>query len=205
MYAGAYGSGNNPGLILEAAAKLRARGDPAIRFRFIGNGFGEAALRAQRAALGLDNVSFEPQVPRNQVYSLLSQADILVAPVMPLDVYRFGVSLNKLFDYMAVARPIVLAVRASNHPVQDAGCGLECPPGDADALADAIVKIACMSPQERWEMGIRGRRYAEQHHDFARLAQTLESVLAGTQGKPVATLPAEEKSKFHVEPVAVAH
>jgi glycosyltransferase involved in cell wall biosynthesis len=183
MYAGAYGSGNDPETILDAAAKLRQRGGSAMRLRFIGTGSREAALVAKRAALRLDNVSFEPQVPRREVYSLLSQADILVAPVMPLGVYRFGVSLNKLFDYMAVARPIVLAVRASNHPVRDAACGLECPPGDADALAEAILEIASMSAQERWEMGLRGRRYAEQHHDFARLALRLESVLARTLRK----------------------
>jgi len=181
IYAGAYGSGNNPETILDAAAILRQRGGPAMRFRFIGTGSREEAMVAKRAALGLDNVSFEPQVPRCQVYSILSQADILVAPVMPLGVYRFGVSLNKLFDYMSVARPIVLAVRASNHPVQDAGCGLECPPGNAEELAESILKIASLSHQERWELGLRGRHYAEQHHDFARLALRLEGILDSTR------------------------
>lgn len=138
---------------------------------------------AKRIALGLHNVSIEPPVPKSQIYSLLSQADILVAPVLDLGVHRFGVSLNKLFDYMAVARPIILAACASNHPVLDAGCGLECPPGDPDALAEAICTLARMSPQERWEMGLRGRRYVEQNHDFARLALRLESILAGAQGQ----------------------
>jgi glycosyltransferase involved in cell wall biosynthesis len=201
MYAGAYGSGNNPELILDAAAKLRRGGGPAMRFRFIGTGSREAAMVAKRAALRLDNVWFEPQVPRSQVYSLLSQADILVAPVMPLGVHRFGVSLNKLFDYMAVARPIVLAVGASNHPVQDAGCGIECAPGDADALAEAIFNIASMSPQERWAMGLRGRRYAEQHHDFARLALRLESVLAATPRKPVAAAPGARDPELKATPM----
>ena len=54
--------------------------------------------------LALDNVTLEPQVPKNQVYTLLSEADILVAPVKHLPVHRFGVSGNKVLDYMAVAR-----------------------------------------------------------------------------------------------------
>ena len=186
MYAGAYGSGNSPETILDAAAKLRQRGGPAIRFRFMGNGSGEAAMIAKRKALGLDNVSFEPSVPRSQVYALLREADILVAPIMPLAVHRFGVSLNKLFDYMAVARPIILAACSSNHPVRDAGCGLEVPPDDPQAFADAISTLAGMSPQARWEMGLHGRRYVEQNHDFARLAVKLESILASAPGLPLA-------------------
>ncbi len=195
IYAGAFGGGNNPEVILDAAAKLRQRGGPPMRFRLIGTGAGEAAIIAKRAALGLDNVSLELPVPKVQVYSLLSHADILLAPYSKLGVHRFGVSLNKLFDYMAVARPIIFANHASNHPVRDAGCGLECSADDADALADAIFKLAGMSPQERWELGLRGRRYVEQNHDFARLAAKLEAILTGASREPLVPVTAPQQLK----------
>jgi len=184
MYAGAFGAGNDPLTVLDAAARLRQGEGAAIRFRFIGSGKDEAAMISKRAALGLDNVSFEPQIPKNQVFSVLSGADIMVAPVKYLPVHRFGVSGNKVLDYMAVARPIIHAVRSSNHTVLEAGCGLECPPDDPEALADAISALASMSPQERWDMGLCGRRYVEQNHDFALLAAKLESVLVGALGDP---------------------
>jgi len=195
MYAGAYGGGNNPELILDAAAKLRERGGPPLRFRFLGSGAQEHALLAKRAALNLQNVSFEPPVPRAQVYSLLSEADILLAPYAKLGVHRFGVSLNKLFDYMAVARPIVFANHASNHPVRDSGCGLECPADDPDALVEAISALAGRSLEERWQMGLRGRRYVEQNHDFARLAVKLEANLAGASREPLSPLTAPQQLK----------
>ena len=194
MYAGAYSSANNPGMILDAAAKLKQRGGPAMRFRFVGSGLGEAALLAKQRALGLNDVSLEPPVPKTQVYSLLSDADILVAPVKHLPVHRFGVSGNKVLDYMAVARPIIHAVRTSDHAVLDAGCGFECPPDDPDKLADAISSLAGMSPQQRWELGLRGRRYLEQHHDFARLAIRLEAILADASREPLAAVPAPQQS-----------
>jgi glycosyltransferase involved in cell wall biosynthesis len=180
MYAGRYGGGNNPELILEAAARLSQRGGQPLRFRLLGRGPGEPAIRAKQAALGLTNVSLEPPVAKLDVYPLLSQADILVASCPALAVHRFGVSLNKVFDYMAVARPIVYAVQSSNHPVRDAGCGIEITPDEPGALADAISALAGMSVEERWQLGLNGRRYAEQNHDFARLAVKLESILAGT-------------------------
>ena len=150
---------------------------------------------AKRAALNLDDVSIEPPISRIQVYPLLSQADILLAPYSSLSVHRFGVSLNKLFDYMAVARPVVFANHASNHPVRDAGCGLECPADDADAIADAILKLAGMSVEERWQMGLRGRRYVEQNHDFARLAVELEAILVDASREPLAAVTAPERLK----------
>jgi glycosyltransferase involved in cell wall biosynthesis len=196
MYAGAYGAGNDPGTILDAAAKLRQREEGAIRFRFMGSGTDEATMIAKRTRLGLDNVSLEPQIPKNQVYSVLSEADIMVAPVKYLPVHRFGVSGNKVLDYMAVARPIIHAVRSSNHAVLDAGCGLECAPNDPEALAHAISALASMSPQERWEMGLRGRRYVEQNHDFGRLAVKLESILLGALREPPAHSTSVERLKL---------
>jgi glycosyltransferase involved in cell wall biosynthesis len=157
-----------------------------MRFRIIGHGSGLPVMLAKQAALRLTNVSLEPPVPKIQVYSLLSQADILLAPYAKLSVHRFGVSLNKLFDYMAVGRPIVFSNDASNHPVLDSGCGLECPADDPDALADAISALAGMSLEDRWQMGLRGRRYVEQNHDFARLAVNLEAILAGASRDPLA-------------------
>jgi glycosyltransferase involved in cell wall biosynthesis len=194
-YAGAYGGGNNPEVILDAAAKLRQRGGPPLRFHIMGKGPLEAAMIAKRTALGLDNVSLEPPVPKSQVYSLLSQADIVVAPYQSLAVHRFGVSLNKLFDYMAVARPVVFASCSSNHPVRDAGCGIECAPDDPEALADAIATLTGKSLEERWELGLQGRRYVEQNHDFARLAVRLESILTGASRAPLAALEAPQQSK----------
>jgi len=179
LYAGGFGGGNNPRVIVETAAILRQRGGPALRFRIIGSGPQEAEMIAKRDALKLDNISFEPPTSRIRIYPRLSQADILLAPYSKLGVHRFGVSLNKLFDYMAVARPIVFANHASNHPVRDAGCGVECPADDPTAIADAIQILAGMSVEERWQMGLRGRHYVEQNHDFAHLAVKLEAILAG--------------------------
>jgi glycosyltransferase involved in cell wall biosynthesis len=195
-YAGAFGGGNNPEVILDAAAILRQRGGRPLRFRIIGQGSCEAAMRAKLAALGLTNVTLEPPVPKLQVYALLSQADILLAPYANLSVHRFGVSLNKLFDYMAVARPVAFAGRSSNHPVTDARCGIEIPADAPESLADAISSLANMSVEERWQLGLNGRRYVEQNHDFARLAVKLEAILAGCCAPTAGAVPAPQPSNL---------
>jgi glycosyltransferase involved in cell wall biosynthesis len=79
---------------------------------------------------------------------------------------------------MAAARPTVFAANSNNNPVMEASAGITVAPEDAEAVAQAIVDLATMSPEDRWKMGLRGRRYVEKHHDFASLAVKLEGVLS---------------------------
>jgi hypothetical protein len=44
-------------------------------------------------------------------------------------------------------------------------------------MAQAIKTLLALPPEERWNMGLRGRRYVEAHHDMARLAERFEACL----------------------------
>ena len=97
---------------------------------------------------------FGPSIPKSQIPDLAAQADAFVIAVRDLPgLYRFGISMNKLFDYLAAERPIVIASGAANNPVAEAGAGLTVPPGEPQALAQAIAQIVAMSLAERQRMG----------------------------------------------------
>ena len=179
MYFGAHGQANGLDNVLQAMARLRQM--PAgqhIRLRLIGDGPLKPALVAQAEALGLRNVVFEPPVPKAQIPALAAQADAFVIAVLDLPgLYRFGISMNKLFDYLAAERPTVMASSASNNPIAEAGAGLTVAPGQPQALAEAIAQIAAMPLAERQRMGRAGREYVEQNHGFDQLAGRLAAVL----------------------------
>ena len=90
--------------------------------------------------------------------------------------------MNKLFDYLAAERPIIISSDAVNNPVSEAQAGLTVKAGQPKALADAILKIAATPFEERRRMGQAGRAYVEQNHSFdelsARLAAVLDDVCA---------------------------
>lgn len=179
MYFGAHGQANGLDNVLQAMKRVQARyGDLRIQLRMIGEGPLKPALMAQAQQLGLNNVSFEPPVPKSQIPALAAEADAFVIAVLDLPkLYRYGISMNKLFDYLAAARPIIIASDAANNPVADARAGLSVRAEKPNELAEAILQIAAMPIEERQRMGRAGREYVEQNHGFQQLAGHLAAVL----------------------------
>lgn len=178
VYAGAHGLSNGLETVLDAARLLQADGwGDRLLLRLIGDGPEKPRLQQQAQAAGLRNVSFAAPVPKDQIYQELCAADIGLLHLRPLAVFRWGISPNKIFDYMAAARPVVCAVTTEDDPVRRAGCGLSVNSNDPQALATALQQLALMTPEERWQLGLRGRRYVEQHHNFDDLSRHFEQVL----------------------------
>lgn len=91
--------------------------------------------------------------------------------------YRFSISPNKLMDYMMAAKPIIHAVEAANDLVKEAQCGLSVAPEDPAAVTQAVRELMAMSEENRMEMGLRGRKYVMENHDYRVLAHRfLESI-----------------------------
>ncbi|MCY1210659.1 PEP-CTERM/exosortase A-associated glycosyltransferase [compost metagenome] len=179
MYLGSHGQANGLDNVLQAMKRVQDHPQGArIVLRMIGDGPMKAALIEQAGQLGLRNVCFEAPVPKTRVPALAAQADAFVIAVRDLPrLYRYGISMNKLFDYLAAARPIVIASDASNNPVAEAGAGLSVGAEQPDALADAILRLAATPAEGRERMGRAGRRYVERHHSFTQLAERLATVL----------------------------
>jgi glycosyltransferase involved in cell wall biosynthesis/O-antigen ligase len=176
MFLGGFVASNSVDTIIDAAAVLEKRGRSDIKFLLIGAGSARDGLISQAKSMGLKNVEFPPPVPKRDVSSVMGDADAFIYGLRDLPLYRFGISLNKLTDYLAAGRPIVFFGKSSYDPVRDANAGVSVPPGDPEVLADGIERLADLPPQERMEMGERGRRYLVEYHNIPRLADRLLDV-----------------------------
>lgn len=177
LYAGAHGPPNCLEPLVDAAALLD-RGSLPIRFRLIGDGVSKASLVAR--AKGLRNLAFEPPVAKAEVFAKLAEADAFVAVAKRTPLYAHGISFNKLFDYMAAARPILFSAEVPGNPVEQAGCGLVVEAESAVAIAEGAQRLFRMAKAERGAMAAAGRRFVEERHDLANLAERLEAVLAAS-------------------------
>ncbi|MCE9662463.1 glycosyltransferase family 4 protein [Halomonas sp. M5N1S17] len=183
MYFGSHGEANGLDVLLEAMGQVKAAhgvGNVPVRLRLIGDGPSKDALQRQASGLGLDGrwVSFEPAVPKREIPLLAREADAFVITVRDLpQLYRFGISMNKLFDYMAAARPVIIASAAVNDPVAEAQAGITVKPEDPAALAEAITRLVALSPEARARMGWAGREHMEAAYDYRILAGRLAGVM----------------------------
>jgi glycosyltransferase involved in cell wall biosynthesis len=177
-YAGAHGPANALDTLLDAAALLE---DAGVGIVLVGQGPEKEALRGRARTMGLRHVAFLDPVPKRAVPSLLREIDGAFIGIARRPLYRFGVSPNKLMDYMMSGRPVVCGIQedAGNDMVRDAGCGFSVPPDDPAALAGAIRRLAALAPAEREAMGLQGRRHVEERHAYGVLARQFLEVLRG--------------------------
>ena len=177
MYAGNHGLGNGLENIVKCAEILNNAGYSRIIFRLIGDGPQKEYLRRTAVEKNLSNIRFEDPVPKKDIPTVLQQADAFVMLMKDSPVFKWGISPNKLYDYLYAARPIVFAVNAYNNPVEEAKAGITVPPEDPQKLSEAVIKLYNMSYDERMQMGLNGQKYVLENHDFTALGAKLEKAL----------------------------
>jgi glycosyltransferase involved in cell wall biosynthesis len=133
-------------------------------------------LQARAEREGLKRVCFVPPAAKKDMPEVLAAADACIAILKPLDAYKTTYP-NKVFDYMAAGRPVILAIDGViRDVVERAQAGLFVPPGDAEAMAGAVSWLAEHRAQGR-AMGRAGRKYVEENFHRAALAARLEKVM----------------------------
>jgi len=170
LYAGAHGMSNDLGVVLEAAGRLRERTDIAIVL--LGDGKEKPALRKRAVEFELPNVHFLASIPKTEMPAALAGANACLAILKPIPLYA-TVYPNKVFDYMAAGRAVILAIDGvMREVIEPAGAGIFVQPGDAAALAQAICCLAD-DPARAAAMGRQGRQLVEAHFDRRTLAAQL--------------------------------
>jgi glycosyltransferase involved in cell wall biosynthesis len=167
-YAGSHGVPNALDVLLDASALLHHE---KIAFVLVGDGHEKERLANRVKEEDLRNVKLFPPIPKNQIPILLQQFDIAYIGWKRVPLYRFGIAPNKLMDYMMAGRAVLHSVEAGNDPVADADCGLTVPPESAAAVAHGLLQLANTSPEQRKQMGERGRAFVLDHHTYPVLAQ----------------------------------
>lgn len=173
-YAGSHGRPNSLDALLDAANCLTEK---KFAFFLVGDGLEKLRLRQRVIDEKLTNVWMFDPVPKKEIPFLLSRFDAVYVGGPRAPLYRFGVSPNKLLDYMMAGIPVVYAIEAGNDPVAEAGCGYSVAAEDGTAIADAIARLARLSIEERRMMGARGREHAMRHYAYPQLAKKFLQIM----------------------------
>ncbi len=174
LYAGAHGLSNDLDVVLDAAALLKD--NPAIRIVFLGDGKEKPRLQIRATEMGLTNVLFLPPVPKSAMAEALAASDACLAILKPIELYKTTYP-NKVFDYMAAGRPVILAIDGVvRQVIEEAQAGISVTPGDPVSMAKAITDLAS-NPAKCRKMGKNGRLAIENKFSRIELAEKFTALL----------------------------
>lgn len=177
VYVGGHGLVNDLETLVACAATLQARGLKQVHFFSIGEGPNKKALMETAKSKGLCNITFVDLLPKQCIPKILRKADALVFLGKNSELYQYGTSANKIFDYLCAGTPILYALKVPNDYVKETGCGISLEPENPEALAEAVSALLNMPENVRKEMGQKGMAFVKKNFDIPVLVDILESVL----------------------------
>jgi glycosyltransferase involved in cell wall biosynthesis len=150
------------------AAVSSIQRESTLRFLMIGEGDLRSALQRRAADLGLEqSIIFTGLVPHSDAPRYLAASDILVSPHLGFDDgTKFFGSPTKLFEYMAMGKPIIASrLEQIGEVIRDGENGLEMMPGNASQLADQILDFA-RDRELRTRLGAAARQEVVQRYTW---------------------------------------
>ena len=172
VFAGTLGAAQDLPAVIRAAAATRDLSD--VHWVFAGDGRMAAWAREEVSRLSLgDRVHFLGQLPSAKMPALFARAGALLVSLRSEPIFAKTVP-GKVQSYMASGRPVLAMLDGEGaRLVEEAGCGLACVAGDAEALAAHVRTLRGLSEVQHEVLGRAGREYADAHFDRDRLFDQL--------------------------------
>ncbi len=169
-YTGALGRANSVDYLVEAAANLM---DRKIAFVIIGQGERKKGLETFCNQEALDNVYFFDSIPKGEVLEVIKLFDIGFVGGRSRKIHMFGVSPNKLYDYMLQSVPVLFALDSPDDVVSANYCGVRPEEFNPRGISHAILKFIDLPLSTQRKMGANGRNYVLNNHDYKDIANKL--------------------------------
>ncbi|MNI38797.1 Alpha-D-kanosaminyltransferase [compost metagenome] len=176
VYTGSIRVANNLQPVVEAAKILKDKGYDKIHIFAYGDGDDRESLENYCKANDLKTVHFKGFVEKKYIPFILSKSDLTILNYKNAKTLRFGGSQNKLFEYMAAGKPVLVTVNMNYNVVTKNNCGIALEEPSAENIANAIIQIYDMSDEEHSAWGVSAKKSAEEY-DFKALTDKLLRII----------------------------
>ena len=177
-YAGSIGTPNGVETLVEAANALKE--EKGIFFTIVGDGPCKKDLIDLSKKYKLNNIFFADRVPRQEVHQIIESFDVAFhgqSIITPL--YDFGISPNKMADYMLHGKPVVNAYSGGEDPVKKFNCGITVPALDHKGVANSIMQFNNMEKEIFLKMSTNAKQAINFFYDYDVISSHLEYQLLG--------------------------
>lgn len=168
-YAGRMGTANALDNFIKAIANIP---DKKVCAVLLGDGYHKEELEKYATRLKIsERIFFLPPVKKSEVPTFLEWMDALFIGLKNVPIFRYGVSPNKLNDYLLAAKPIIFAIDTENEAARESGAVFTCQPEDTKDIAEAIQKLRNLSEEERILIGKKGHDWIINNRIYSKLAE----------------------------------
>lgn len=177
-YTGALSKSEGLPTLVEAAKYLKEIDE--IKIVIVGSGSERNTLENIIKKENLNNVVMIEKQPRNFIPLILKKSDILFCGLMERKAFKYGISKNKFYDYMAAKKPIIFASSVRDSLIDKAKAGITIKPHEPENLAKTIKHIYENIDTLKKQYGENGREYVEKNHTTEKIASAFLSVIEYT-------------------------
>ena len=180
MYIGGFGQAHDVISLVKCAKLFSDKNDKRFNFIIIGDGPKKNECIEFARKHELVNIEFRGSVEKAEIPNLQENSDILIACVLDSKVYRFGVNLNKVYDFMASGRPVILSADVAEDPISMSKSGYVVKPQRPEQIHRALCKYITLDPKDRKKMGENGFRFVKENFDMKILGKKMNQALKHT-------------------------
>lgn len=173
VYTGSIRRVNNLGIILNAAKSFLHKN---VRFLIWGTGDELERLKERVIEEGITCVKFKGVVEKKYIPSILSRADINLVHWETSSILKYGVSYNKLFEYLAAGKPIFSTVAPGYSLIKKYKCGIEAKNDSEKEITRSLNHLIDLDQDKKIELGKNARR-ASEDFDFKALTKSLINII----------------------------
>lgn len=177
VFTGAIGKANDLGRVIRAFEILDNKGYSDIKFLIFGDQGEREELEKYVNEKGIKNVIFKGRVNKNQVPFILHNSDLQVLSLAHLpELFKYGLSPNKLFEYLAAGKPVISNVECGYDLLEKYNCGKTVQGDSEEAMAKGIIYFYEMykNNREKYDEYCNNALMAAKDFDFEILTDKLE-------------------------------
>jgi len=166
-YTGAMGMGDGLDLLIDVAEILKEEAN--ISFLLIGRGSEKERLKKRITDLKLNNIKILDAIPKREVQSLLTLFDVCYIGWENKEIYKYGISANKIFDYMYAGKPIIHLFTGEGDLIAKANCGISITEHKSSLVSEAVLKLYNTPKEQRKVTGMRGKKFVLENHTYHKI------------------------------------
>ena len=176
IYTGSMGQANELSYLVDAAKIIQDRGIENIQFILFGDGYQRSKLEEYIERNSVTNMLFKGRVEKRYIPYILSKSNLNIFTGKHIYLYKYGLSLNKMFEYFASGKPTLSNIECGYDNIEKYKCGITVEGGSSEALAEGILNFYNM-PKEDYNKYCENALKAAKDFDFKILIDKLEKVI----------------------------